>query len=91
MQLENLAREVGIDLSTWAERPLAQCDGQIVTTFRDLKSAYEKLRADRSTPFGASSTLEAVVGAAHPSDFQYPIGALPLDKLRDGRRSSRMR
>ena len=38
VQLENLAREVGIDLSTWSEAALAQCDGQIVAAFRDLNA-----------------------------------------------------
>ena len=80
VQLENLAREVGIDLSTWAERALAQCDGQIVTAFRDLKSVYEKLRTDLLGAAGRLQTLAAVLNHA-PADFHYPSAALALDKL----------
>lgn len=80
VQLENLAREVGIDLSTWVERPLAECDGQIVTAFRDLKSVYEKLRTDLLAAAGRLQDLDTVLSNA-PSDFQYPAAALPLEKL----------
>lgn len=80
VQLENLAREVGIDLSTWAERALAQCDGQIVAAFRDLKSVYEKLRTDLLGAAGRLHTLEDVLRKA-PADFHYPAAALLLEKL----------
>ena len=79
-QLENLAREVGVDLSTWAEVPLAQCEGQIVTAFSDLKSVYEKLRSDLIGASGRIATLQTVLKHA-PTDFQYPKSALALDKL----------
>ena len=55
VQLENLAREAGVDLATWVERPLEQCDGQIVVAFRDLKSVYDRLRTDLSGAAGASA------------------------------------
>jgi len=80
VQLENLAREVGIDLATWAELALAQCEGQIVTAFRDLKSVYEKLRSDLLSAAGRISTLQMVLKQA-PADFHYPSAALALDKL----------
>jgi hypothetical protein len=80
VQLENLAREVGIDLSTWAEVPLAQCEGQIVTAFRDLKTVYEKLRSDLLGAAARIATLQTVLKQA-PADFQYPKSALALDKL----------
>jgi hypothetical protein len=80
VQLENLARELGIDLSTWIELPLAQCEGQIVTAFRDLKAVYERLRTDLLGAAGRISTLEMVVKHA-PADFRYPTAALGLDKM----------
>ncbi len=80
VQLENLAREVGIDLATWAEPPLAQCEGQIITAFRDLKTTYEKLRSDLQGADGRISTLQTVLKRA-PADFHYPSAALALDKL----------
>ncbi len=80
VQLENLAREAGVDLSTWVERPLEQCDGQIVTAFRDLKSVYERLRTDLSGAVTRLTTLSTVLANA-PADFKYPSAALPLDKL----------
>jgi hypothetical protein len=80
VQLENLAREVGIELTTWHERPLAQCEGQIVSAFHELKSVYEKLRIDLLGAAGRILTLQTVLKAA-PADFQYPKSALGLDKL----------
>jgi hypothetical protein len=80
VQLENLAHEVGIDLSTWTEAPLAQCEGQIATAFRDLKMAYEKLRSDLIGAADRIATLQTVLKQA-PSDFQYPKSVLALDKL----------
>ncbi|MBL9076017.1 MAG: hypothetical protein JNL08_00855 [Planctomycetes bacterium] len=80
VQLEKLAGEVGIDLTTWTEQPLAQCEGQIVGAFRELKSVYEKLRSDLRGVVGRISTLQHVLKAA-PSDFHYPKGALVLEKL----------
>ena len=80
VQMENLAREVGIDLSTWAEAPLAQCEGQIVTAFRDLKMVYEKLRSDLIEATERISTLQVVLKQA-PDDFQYPKSIPTLDKL----------
>jgi hypothetical protein len=71
---------VGIDLSTWAERPLAECDGKIATTFRDLKSVYEKLRTDLLGAVERLQTLAPVLSNV-PADFQYPSAANPLDKL----------
>jgi hypothetical protein len=79
-QLENLAREVGVDLSTWAEVPLAQCEGQIVTAFSNLKAIYEQLRSDLIGAAGRIATLQTVLKQA-PTDFQYPKSALALDKL----------
>jgi hypothetical protein len=80
VQLENLAREVGIDLTTWIEQPLAQCEGQIVSAFRELESVYEKLRSDLLGAAGRISTLQTVLKAA-PADFQYPRSAVALDRL----------
>jgi len=80
VQLENLAREVGIDLTTWIEQALAQCEGQIVSAFRELKSVYEKLRSDLLGAAERISTLQTVLKAA-PADFHYPKSALALDKL----------
>lgn len=80
VQLENLAREVGIDLSTWTELQLAQCEGQIATAFRDLKTVYEKLRSDLLGAVERISTLQMVLKQA-PPDFHYPSAALGLDKL----------
>ena len=81
VQLENLAREVGIDLSMWVERSLAHCDGQIVAAFRDLKSAYERLRADLLDASVHVSALVQVLKHA-PADFRYPSATLSLEKLR---------
>jgi hypothetical protein len=80
VQLENLAREVGIDLTTWSEQALAQCEGQIVGAFRELKSVYETLRSDLLSTTQRISTLQTVLQAA-PADFHYPKSALALDKL----------
>jgi hypothetical protein len=80
VQLEKLAGEVGIDLTTWTEQPLAQCEGQIVSAFRELKSVYEKLRSDLRGVVGRISTLQEALKAA-PADFHYPKGALALEKL----------
>jgi len=80
VQLENLAREVGIDLQTKVEAALTECDGQIVTTFRDLKSAYETLRTDLLNASSRISILEIDLADA-PSDFAYPKSVLSLDKL----------
>jgi hypothetical protein len=74
------AREVGIDLSTWTEQPLAQCEGHIVAAFRDLKSVYERLKSDLNGAVGRISTLDGLLKGT-PADFQYPKSALPLDKL----------
>jgi hypothetical protein len=80
VQLENLAREVGIDLTTWVEVSVAQCEGQIVTAFRDLKTIYERLQSDLTGTVGRIATLQAVLKQA-PADFQYPKSAPTLDKL----------
>lgn len=80
VQLENLAREVGIDLTTWIEQPLAQCEGQIVSAFRELESVYENLRSDLIGAAGRISTLQTVLKAA-PADFHYPKSAHALDRL----------
>lgn len=80
VQLENLAREAGVDLSTWIELSLDQCDGQIVTAFRDLKAVYERLRTDLTGAEARLTTLSTVLANA-PADFKYPSAALPLDKL----------
>ncbi|WP_175916080.1 hypothetical protein [Burkholderia sp. BCC1638] len=80
VQLESLAREVGIDLSTWTEAPLAECDGQIVTAFRDLKRVHEKLQSDLRGAVERISTLQTVLTKA-PADFQYPKNVPELDKL----------
>lgn len=79
-QLDHLAREVGIDLSTSAERPLAQCEGLIVAAFRDLKSVYQTLRTDLLEADLRISSFRAVLKGA-PADFQYPKSVLPLEKL----------
>lgn len=79
-QLENLAREVGIDLMTWVEQPLAECEGQIVSAFRELKSLYEKLRSDLLAATERILMLQTVLKGA-PADFHYPKSALTLDKL----------
>lgn len=80
VQLENLAREVGIDLSTWSEASLDHCDGEIVSAFRDLKSVYERLRSDLLSGSERISDLTSVLANA-PADFPYPSTALPLEKL----------
>jgi len=80
VQMENLAREVGIDLATGTERTLAQCDGHIVAAFRDLKAVHERLRADLLDAAGRLQNLATVLKNA-PADFQYPSAALPLEKL----------
>lgn len=80
VQLENLAREVGIDLTTWIEQPLAQCEGQIVSAFRELKAIYERLRSDLLGAAERISTLQTVLKAA-PTDFSYPKSAFALEKL----------
>jgi hypothetical protein len=80
VQLENLAREVGIDLSTWSELPLSDCAGQIIAAFRDLKAVYEKLRTDLLGTASRIAMLQGVLKEA-PADFQYPKSAPPLDKL----------
>ncbi|GEP02269.1 hypothetical protein [Methylobacterium oxalidis] len=80
-QLEKLAHEVGIDLATWVELPLVQCDGQITGTFRELKSVYEKLQADFLSANERISKLDTVL-KGEPTDFRYPKSALTLDKLR---------
>ena len=81
VQLENLAREVGVDLGTWAELPLAQCEGPVVSTFRELKTVYETLRAELGGATVRLGDLEAVLNGA-PGDFHYPKAVLGLDKLR---------
>ncbi|WP_137179171.1 hypothetical protein [Roseomonas sp. AR75] len=80
VQLENLAHEVGIDLTTWVEQALAHCEGQIVSAFRELKSVYEKLRSDLLGATERISALQTALKAA-PADFHYPKGALALEKL----------
>ncbi|MDM0077454.1 hypothetical protein QTH90_23810 [Variovorax sp. J2P1-59] len=80
VQLENLAREVGVDLATWTESPLAQCEGPVVSTFRDLKSVYEKLRTELGGATTRIGTLQTVLKGA-PGDFHYPKAVLTLDKL----------
>lgn len=79
-QLESLAREVGIEFGTWKELPLEECQGPIVTTFRDLKGAYEKLRTELGDAVGRISTLQNVLKQA-PADFLYPPSILPLEEL----------
>ncbi|ALJ34260.1 hypothetical protein D9623_00370 [Azospirillum brasilense] len=80
LQLENLAREVGLDLVTWKEHPLDRCEGQIITAFRELKGVYEKLRTDLDDATKRISTLQTVLTQA-PADFRYPSSAIPFDKL----------
>lgn len=79
-QLENLSREVGLDLASGAKRPLAQCEGHIAVAFRDLKAVYEKLQDDLVE---ASARVErlGVVLAGSPADFKYPAGVPSLEKL----------
>jgi len=79
-QLENLAREVGIDLTTGSEQPLSQCEGQIVSTFRDLKSVQDQVRSDLNDAVQRVGNLENVLSTP-PADFQYPKSALALNKL----------
>jgi hypothetical protein len=79
-QLENLAREVGIDLTTWSEQPLTECEGQIVSAFRDLQSVHGQLRSDLNNAVQRVGNLENALRET-PTDFQYPKAALPLDKL----------
>ena len=81
VQFENLAREVGIDLMTWTEQSLAQCEGQIVGAFRELKAVYEKLRTDLVDGTARILALETALKGA-PPDFQYPKGTPTLEKLR---------
>ncbi len=80
VQLENLAREAGIDPSTWADVPLAQCEGEIVSAFRELKSTYEKLRSDLIGATGRIAILQTVLKQA-PDEFRYPKNVLTLEKL----------
>jgi hypothetical protein len=80
VQLENLAREVGIDLTTWIELSLAQCEGQIVSTFRELKAVYERLRSDLLSAAGRIVTLQDALKAA-PAEFHYPKSVPALDKI----------
>jgi hypothetical protein len=79
-QLENLAREVGIDLTTGSEQPLAQCEGHIVSAFRDLKVMHDQLRGDLNGTVERVGDLEAALRAP-PADFQYPKSTPTLDKL----------
>jgi len=79
-QLENLAREVGIDLTTGREQPLAQCEGHIVSAFRDLKVTHDQLREDLNGTVEGIGNLEAALRAP-PADFQYPKSTPALDKL----------
>ena len=88
VQLENLAREAGIAPSTWTEVPLGQCEGQIVVAFRDLKTAYQKLRSELSGAIDRIAVLHAALKQV-PDDFQYPRNALRLStNCRPDRRSS---
>lgn len=80
-QLENLGRELGMDLTTWAEADLADCDGQIATAFRDLKGVYEELRNNLHGVSNQLGELQQVLTNA-PADFKYPAAPVPpLEKL----------
>ena len=81
VQLDGLAKEVGLDLSNWTEKPLASCDGQIVTTFCELKKTYEQLRKDLTKTVQRIEVLGNIIKDA-PPDFTYPTTVLPMDKLR---------
>ena len=79
-QLENLAREVGLDLATWAEYPLATNEGHIAAAFRDLKASYEQLRADLNDSRSRLARLTILLYQP-PGDFRYPPTLPALDKL----------
>lgn len=80
LQLECLGREVGIDLSTWASVSLDECDGYIVTAYRELKASYETLRSDLLSTSSRITTLENVLTNA-PNDFRYPDTIPTVERL----------
>lgn len=80
IQLENLAREVGVDLPTLKEVPLAECAGPILKAFLDLKTAYQKIRSELSDATGRIADLKSALDQA-PEDFKYPDSVPSLDKL----------
>jgi hypothetical protein len=43
-RLELLAREAGVDLRSGVERPMAEVDGYILTTFRNFKERWQQAR-----------------------------------------------
>ena len=59
--------------------PLAQCEGEIVSAFRELKAVYEKLRSDLVGATGRVSAMETVL-KGRPHEFQYPKSTLDTRK-----------
>jgi hypothetical protein len=79
-QLELLAREVGLDLTSGATRSLVDCEGHIAAAFRDVRVNYEMLQDGLVQ---ATEHLEILKNALHnpPADFRYPSHVPPFERL----------
>ncbi|MEM7594873.1 MAG: hypothetical protein AAF383_25820 [Cyanobacteria bacterium P01_A01_bin.83] len=70
-KLDKLAQEVGIELDTNNEIPLADIDGQIAWGFRSLEKAYQQLNQRLSTTQSKLTKLRQILDNS-PDNFKYP-------------------
>ena len=80
-RLEQLAREVGCDLHSDRDLPLAEIEGSIVTGYRNLLKAYE---AERERLDDCKQQLETLLTVLDdvPPDFEYPESVPKLESIK---------
>jgi hypothetical protein len=84
-RLEQLAREVGlqgVDQVSPREMSFDEIDGQIISSFRRFKQAYEILSTQLTEARSDLAKLKEVLTDA-PSDFQYPADLPSFDDLEE--------
>jgi len=79
-QLEKLALEVGLDLGTWQELALEAIEGQILSAYRALRQAYDRIVTDLKLAAQQVNGFKAILAEA-PADFTYPRDVPSLSRL----------
>ncbi|HUY34894.1 MAG TPA: hypothetical protein VMV69_19260 [Pirellulales bacterium] len=79
-KLGQLAAEVGIQLDSEVELPLAEINGVIVRSFHELAKSYHQERTRLADLTQRLTSLESVLDGV-PDDFSYPESLSPLAEL----------
>ena len=79
-KLDKLAQEVGIELDSNNEIPLADIEGHIIRGFRRLKKAYEQLNQRLLDIQNKLSELEQILNNP-PDNFKYPLDVANISTL----------